>query len=121
MKVTGKVKNVVDFGAFIDIGIKETGLVHVSEMSDGFVKDPLDVLKVGDVKEFLVISLDTARKRIGLSLKSPAARQPVSAQKPGEPPRPAQPRRAAPQRPSPADTARDDVYNPFAELLKKKK
>lgn len=70
MKITGKVKNVVDFGAFVDIGIKESALIHVSEMSDRFVKDPLEVLKVGDVKEFRIISLDIARKRIGLSLKS---------------------------------------------------
>lgn len=70
MKVTGKVKNVVDFGAFIDIGIKESALIHVSELSDSFVKDPMDVLKVGDVKEFRIISLDVSRKRIGLSLKS---------------------------------------------------
>ncbi len=70
MKVTGKVKNVVDFGAFVDIGIKESALIHVSELSDQFVKDPMDVLKVGDVKEFRIISLDLARRRIGLSLKS---------------------------------------------------
>jgi uncharacterized protein len=69
-KVAGKVKNVVDFGAFVDIGIKESALIHVSEMSDRFVKDPLEVLKVGDVREFRIISLDLARKRIGLSLKS---------------------------------------------------
>ncbi len=70
MKVTGKVKNVVDFGAFIDIGIKESALIHVSELSDRFVRDPMEVLKVGDVKEFTIISLDGARKRIGLSLKA---------------------------------------------------
>jgi uncharacterized protein len=70
MKVTGKVKNVVDFGAFVDIGIKESALIHVSELSDHFVKDPMDAIKVGDVKEFRIISLDVARKRIGLSLKS---------------------------------------------------
>ena len=70
MKVTGKVKNVVDFGAFIDIGIKESALIHISELSNQFVKDAMDVLKVGDVKEFTIISLDEARRRIGLSLKS---------------------------------------------------
>jgi len=70
MKVTGKVKNVVDFGAFVEIGIKESALIHVSEMSDRFVKDPMEVLKVGDVKEFRIISLDPVRRRIGLSLKS---------------------------------------------------
>jgi len=70
MKVVGKVKNVVDFGAFVDIGIKESALIHVSEMSDQFVRDPMDVLKVGDVREFTIISLDEQRRRIGLSLKN---------------------------------------------------
>ncbi|OHD11274.1 MAG: Tex-like protein, partial [Spirochaetes bacterium GWB1_27_13] len=55
MKVTGKVKNVVDFGAFIDIGIKETALIHLSQMSDKFIKSPSEVLRVGDVKEFEII------------------------------------------------------------------
>lgn len=73
MKVTGKIKNVVDFGAFVDIGLHETGFVHISELSDSFVKDPMDVVKVGDVKEFMIISLDADRMRIGLSLKSDAA------------------------------------------------
>jgi len=75
MKVTGKVKNVVDFGAFVDIGIKESALIHVSELSDRFVRDPMEVLKVGDVKEFTIISLDLTRKRIGLSLKQGSASQ----------------------------------------------
>lgn len=69
MKVTGKVKNVVDFGAFVDIGIKESALVHISELSVRFVRDPMEVLKAGDVKEFRIISLDMDRRRIGLSLK----------------------------------------------------
>jgi uncharacterized protein len=75
MMVTGKIKNVVDFGAFVDLGIKETALVHISEMSDHFVKDPMDEVKVGDVMEFRIISLDQDRRRIGLSRKSgqPAA------------------------------------------------
>ncbi|MBQ9538266.1 MAG: RNA-binding transcriptional accessory protein [Treponema sp.] len=73
MKVTGKIKNVVDFGAFVDIGLHETGFVHISELSDSFVKDPMDVVKVGDVKEFTIISLDPDRMRIGLSLKSDAS------------------------------------------------
>ncbi|MBQ3800720.1 MAG: helix-hairpin-helix domain-containing protein, partial [Treponema sp.] len=73
MKVTGKIKNVVDFGAFVDIGLHETGFVHISELSDAFVKDPMDVVKVGDVKEFTILTLDPDRMRIGLSLKSDAA------------------------------------------------
>ena len=72
MKVTGKIKNVVDFGAFVDIGLHETALIHVSELSDNFVSDPMDVVKVGDVKEFTIIDLDKDRKRISLSLKSDA-------------------------------------------------
>ncbi|MBQ0003293.1 MAG: RNA-binding transcriptional accessory protein [Treponema sp.] len=73
MKVTGKIKNVVDFGAFVDIGLHETGLIHVSELSDNFVKDPMEVVKVGDVHEFTIIGLDMDRRRISLSLKSDAA------------------------------------------------
>lgn len=70
MKVTGKIRNVVDFGAFVDIGLHETGLIHISELSDSFVSDPMDVIKVGDVKEFTIIALDMDRRRISLSLKS---------------------------------------------------
>ncbi|MDR1353794.1 MAG: RNA-binding transcriptional accessory protein [Treponema sp.] len=73
MTITGKIKNVVDFGAFVDLGIKETALVHISEMSDGYVKDPLEAVKVGDIFEFRIISLDLDRRRIGLSRKSGAA------------------------------------------------
>lgn len=82
MRVTGKVKNVVDFGAFIDIGIKESALIHVSELSNQFVRDPMEVIKVGDVKEFVIISLDPARRRIGLSLK--AAKQKGQDEKKGQ-------------------------------------
>ena len=70
MPVTGKIKNVVDFGAFVDLGIKETALVHISELSDSFIKDPLEAVKVGDVLEFRIINLDRDRRRIGLSRKS---------------------------------------------------
>lgn len=73
MKVTGKIKNVVDFGAFVDIGLHETALIHVSELSDSFVSDPMEVVKVGDIFEFTIIGLDKDRKRISLSLKSDAA------------------------------------------------
>ncbi|MDR3337624.1 MAG: RNA-binding transcriptional accessory protein [Treponema sp.] len=75
MMITGKIKNVVDFGAFVDLGIKETALVHISQMSDHFVKDPLDAVKVGDVLEFRIISLDLDRRRIGLSRKSDSPAQ----------------------------------------------
>ena len=81
MKVTGKIRNVVDFGAFVDIGLHETGLIHVSELSDSFVKDPMEVVKVGDVHEFTIIELDPVRKRISLSLKSDAASRAGTGQK----------------------------------------
>ena len=70
MKVKGTVRNVIDFGAFIDIGVHQDGLVHVSEMSDRFIRHPGEVLKVGQVVEATVISVDVKKNRIGLSLKS---------------------------------------------------
>ena len=70
MKVTGKIKNVVDFGAFVDLGIKETALLHISELSDSFVSDPMEAVRVGDIKECTIIGLDADRRRISLSLKS---------------------------------------------------
>ncbi len=70
MKIKGTVRNVIDFGAFIDIGVHQDGLVHVSEISDRFIRHPSEVLKVGDVVEATVISVDVRKKRIGLSLKS---------------------------------------------------
>ena len=89
MKVTGKIKNVVDFGAFVDIGIKETALLHLSEMSDCFVSDPMEVVKVGDVKECVILALDPDRRRISLSCKTGARSGKVkSAAHPDSPERP---------------------------------
>lgn len=69
MVLPGVVRNVVDFGAFIDIGVKQDGLVHISEICDRFIKHPADVLHVGDQVTVRVLDVDLARKRIGLSLK----------------------------------------------------
>jgi uncharacterized protein len=69
MMLTGTVRNVIDFGAFIDIGVKQDGLVHVSELSDKFVKNPTDVVSVGDIVEVRVKEVDLVRKRIALSMK----------------------------------------------------
>jgi uncharacterized protein len=69
MTLRGTVRNVVDFGAFVDIGVKQDGLVHVSQMADRYVRNPLEVVSVGDVVEVRVISLDLERGRIGLSMK----------------------------------------------------
>ena len=69
MVLTGTVRNVIDFGAFVDIAVHQDGLVHVSEMSDKFVKHPSQVVSVGDIIQVRVISVDVKKKRIGLSMK----------------------------------------------------
>lgn len=69
MIFTGVVRNVVDFGAFVDIGVHQDGLVHISQLSEGFVKHPSDVVKVGDVVEVKVTAVDLAKKRISLTMK----------------------------------------------------
>lgn len=68
MKLSGTVRNVVDFGAFVDIGVKEDGLVHISKLANRFVKNPHEVVAVGDRVEVTVVSVDQKRKRIGLSM-----------------------------------------------------
>ena len=72
MKLAGTVLNVVDFGAFVDIGLKDTGLVHVSQMADRFISSPHEVVSVGDVVTVWVQSVDKDRKRVSLTLKNPA-------------------------------------------------
>ena len=69
MVLTGTVRNVIDFGAFVDIGVKYDGLVHISEMSDKFIKNPSDIVSVGDIVKVKVIKIDTERKKVGLSMK----------------------------------------------------
>lgn len=69
MEVVGTVRNVCDFGAFVDIGVHEDGLVHISQLSDQFVKHPSDIVSVGDVVKTVVLSVDTDRKRISLSMR----------------------------------------------------
>ncbi len=69
MKLSGTVRNVIDFGAFVDIGVHQDGLVHISEISDRFIRHPSEVLSVGDVVQVVVLSVDEKKKRIGLSIK----------------------------------------------------
>jgi uncharacterized protein len=69
MKLSGTVRNVIDFGAFVDIGVHQDGLVHISQLSDSFVKHPSDVAKVGDVVDVTVLSVDEGKKRIALSMR----------------------------------------------------
>ncbi|MCM3081628.1 Tex family protein [Brevibacillus invocatus] len=73
MKLQGTVRNVVDFGAFVDIGLKNDGLVHISRLRKGFVKHPLDVVTVGDIVDVWVEDIDEKRQRVGLTMISPVA------------------------------------------------
>jgi uncharacterized protein len=69
MILTGTVRNVIDFGAFVDIGVHQDGLVHISELADRFVRRPLDVVQVGDIVKVRVLDVDLDRNRISLSMK----------------------------------------------------
>ncbi len=110
MVLEGTVTNVANFGAFVDIGVHQDGLVHVSALSNRFVKDPREVVKAGDVVKVKVLEVDIARKRIGLTMRlddevpaEGAPRQKRGSARPQQPVRPnraaaAAPRRAARQR-----------------------
>ena len=69
MVLKGTVRNVIDFGAFVDIGVHQDGLVHISQMSDKFIKHPLEVVSVGDIVEVKVMSVDLKKQRIQLTMK----------------------------------------------------
>ena len=69
MVLKGTVRNIVDFGAFVDIGVHQDGLVHISQMTDRFIKHPLEAVSVGDIVDVKVISVDVAKKRIALTMK----------------------------------------------------
>ena len=69
MVLTGTVRNVIDFGAFVDIGVHQDGLVHISQICDRYIKHPTDVLSVGDIVKVRVLEVDAKKKRISLSMK----------------------------------------------------
>lgn len=71
MELTGTVRNVIDFGAFVDIGIKNDGLVHISQMSDKFIKHPMDVVSIGDIVKVWVLSVDGNKGRVSLTMRQP--------------------------------------------------
>lgn len=115
MLLEGTVTNVAAFGAFVDVGVHQDGLVHVSQLADRFVKDPHEVVKAGDVVKVRVVEVDVARKRIGLTMRkdSADARAQASERRSAEPPRKGGkplPRQAAPRESS--------AGNPFADALK---
>ena len=69
MVLNGTVRNVIDFGAFVDIGVKHDGLVHISELSENYVKNPSDVVSIGDIVKVKVIKIDNDRQKVSLSMK----------------------------------------------------
>ena len=71
MELKGTVRNVIDFGAFIDIGVHQDGLVHVSQITDRYIKHPSEVLKVGQIVTVWVIDVNLEKKRISLTMKKP--------------------------------------------------
>ena len=85
MVLEGVVSNVAAFGAFVDIGVHQDGLVHVSELADRFVRDPREVVKVGDIVKVRVVDVDAARRRIGLSMRKGGKSDRPSAPKSGMP------------------------------------
>ena len=73
MELMGTVRNVIDFGAFVDVGVHQDGLVHISRMSNRFIKHPAEVVKVGDVIKVWVVEVDAKKKRIALTMLPPKA------------------------------------------------
>jgi len=113
MKLEGIVSNVAAFGAFVDVGVHEDGLVHVSQLADRFVKDPSEIVKAGDVVEVQVLEVDLKRKRISLTMRSqdaPARTRPA---------RNTPPKRAARPKPAPKPVAKPEPVpdGPMAAAL----
>ena len=112
MKIPGIVTNVTAFGAFVDIGVHQDGLVHISELADGFVKNPAQVVRVQQKVAVTVLDVDLERSRIALSLRTVPGR-------PASKPRPA-PKAEKPRPPAASKKQKKTPFNnPFAELLSK--
>ena len=118
MLLEGTVTNVAAFGAFVDIGVHQDGLVHVSQLSDSFVKDPHAVVKAGDVVKVRVVEVDVARKRIGLTMKSESAGAREAVRDRGGPPPKA--RVQGPSSVGPSSSGPGGGGNAFVDALKGK-
>jgi uncharacterized protein len=122
MELKGTVLNVVPFGAFVDIGVKESGLVHISQMANRYIKSPYDVVSVGDVVTVWVLEVKPGDKKISLSMIPPGQeRRPMGGRPPfadrpphQQQPAPPQPRPAAPPRPQPQTAGGPGAPRPFA-------
>jgi uncharacterized protein len=112
MKIPGIVTNVTAFGAFVDVGVHQDGLVHISELADRFVKNPADVVRVQQKVEVTVMDVDMERNRISLSMKTVPGRQPQKAKPSVKTKKPKAPAKNNPPKNTPFN-------NPFADLLNK--
>ena len=121
MTLEGVVTNVTKFGAFVDVGVHQDGLVHISELSNRYIKEPSDVVKVGQIVQVHVLNSDAATKRIALSMKTPGAR-PAPVLNPAQGSKPAQgmaPRRDKPVPPPKPQLTMDDKLAALADRWKK--
>ncbi len=112
MTLDGVVTNVANFGAFVDIGVHQDGLVHISHLADSFVKDPREVVKTGDMVTVKVLEVDVARQRISLSMKKNVEAEAVAAKPVGA-------KSSAPKKAKPQPTAQNTMADAFARALKK--
>jgi uncharacterized protein len=123
MTLEGVVTNVTKFGAFVDVGVHQDGLVHISELSNRYIKEPSDVVKVGQIVQVHVLSSDAATKRIALSMKTPGAR-PAPVLNPAQGSKPSQgmaPQRDKPVPPPPKpQLTMDDKLAALADRWKKR-
>jgi uncharacterized protein len=116
MRMPGIVTNVTAFGAFVDIGVHQDGLVHISQLSDRFVKDPADYVKVQQKVIVRVISVDLERNRISLSMKN----KPGASPGPG-PKKPTHRKKSAAAKKTPKKRKNTPFHNPFEEALRNKR
>ena len=116
MILPGVVTNVTAFGAFVDIGVHQDGLVHISEMADAFVKDPTDVVSVQQRVSVTVLEVDLERNRIALSMKTASARVKISS----EDKKPHRPKRDK-RKPAAEKQQNRQFHNPFADALGRKR
>lgn len=119
MKLEGTVTNVTNFGAFVDVGVHQDGLVHISQLADRFVKDPRDVVKAGDIVTVTVMSVDLDRRRIALSMKSKPEAQHRRDKPPAGPSRPQKEEPKKKPRPKPEKDSGGGPQSAFGKALEK--
>ena len=112
MRLDGVVTNVANFGAFVDIGVHQDGLIHISHLSDTFIKDPRDAVKTGDMVKVKVLEVDVERKRISLSMKSSTDGEIIEA-------RPERVSHKPAPKPKQPEPTQNSMANAFAKALKR--